>query len=162
MEALFDHPAEYAGLVADPATLMPTTVEELLRYVSPVVHMRRTATVDTRLAGTQIATGQKVVVFYGAANRDERVFDEPDRLDLRRSPNPHVAFGGGGPHFCLGAHFARLETTALMTEILTRMPDMEPAGTPDRVVSNFIAGPRHFPVRFTPGPRRRAGPAGHD
>jgi cytochrome P450 len=160
MEALFQHPAEYARLVARPAALMPSAVEELLRYVSPVVHMRRTATVDTRLAGTPIGAGQKVVVFYGAANRDERVFADPDRLDLGRRPNPHLAFGGGGPHFCLGAHFARLETTALMTELVTRMPDMEPAGEPERLVSNFIAGPKHFPVRFTPGPRRRAGPGG--
>ena len=156
MEALFQHPTEYARLIADPAALMPSAVEELLRYVSPVVHMRRTATVDTMVAGTPIRSGQKVVVFYAAANRDERVFADPDRLDLSRSPNPHVAFGGGGPHFCLGAHFARLETTALLTEMLTRMPDMEPAGQPERHLSNFIAGPRHFPVCFTPGPRRRA------
>ena len=154
MEALFQHPAERNRLVANPATLMPSAVEELLRYVSPVVHMRRTTTVDTDLAGTAIAAGQKIVVFYASANRDERVFDEPDRLDVGRVPNPHLAFGGGGPHFCLGAHFARVETSALLTEMLTRMPDVEPAGEPERLVSNFIAGPRHYPVRFTPGPRR--------
>ena len=154
MEALFQHPAERNRLVANPATLMPSAVEELLRYVSPVVHMRRTTTVETDLAGTAIAAGQKIVVFYASANRDERVFDEPDRLDVGRVPNPHLAFGGGGPHFCLGAHFARVETSALLTEMLTRMPDVEPAGEPERLVSNFIAGPRHYPVRFTPGPRR--------
>jgi cytochrome P450 len=156
LEAVFQHPVERDRLVDCPNELMPTAIEELLRYVSPVVHMRRTATRDTVLAGTPIAAGQKVAVFYAAANRDEAIFNDPDRLDLGRNPNPHIAFGGGGPHFCLGAHFARLETSALLTEMFTRMPDIQPAGDPERLVSNFIAGPRHFPVRFTPGPRREA------
>jgi cytochrome P450 len=155
IEALFHHPAERDRFAANPAELMPTAVEELLRYVSPVVHMRRTATRDFELAGTPITAGQKVVVFYAAANRDEAIFGDPDRLDLGRTPNPHIAFGGGGPHFCLGAHFARLETSAILAEIFTRMPDLEPTGLPERLVSNFIAGPRRFPVRFTPGPRRQ-------
>ncbi len=153
LQALFAHPGEGARLAADIDGLMPTAVEELLRYVSPVVHMRRTATRDAELGSRQIAAGDKVVVFYGSANRDESVFPDPDRLDLGRAPNPHVAFGGGGAHFCLGAHFARLEVAAMLRAVLTRMPDLEPAGEAEPLVSNFVNGPRHLPVRFTPGPR---------
>jgi cytochrome P450 len=153
LQVLFAHPAERARLAADLDGLMPTAVEELLRYVSPVVHMRRTATQDTELGGQRIRARDKVVVFYGSANRDETVFAQPDRLDLGRSPNPHVAFGGGGAHFCLGAHFARLEVAAMLRAVLTRMPDLEPIGEAEPLVSNFIHGPRHLPVRFTPRPR---------
>lgn len=152
--ALFDHPGERARLQADPAGLMGTAVEELLRWVSPVVHMRRTATADVELAGRPVAEGDKVVVFYGSANRDAAVFVDPDRMDLARNPNEHVAFGAGGPHFCLGAHIARLETSALLGEVLTRLPDLEPAGEPSWLPSNFVSGPASMPVRFTPGARR--------
>lgn len=155
VEVLLDNPGELRRLAADPVGLMPTAVEELLRYVSPVVHMRRTATADTTLGGQAIAEGDKVVVFYASANRDETVWSAPDVLDLSRTPNDHLAFGGGGPHMCLGAHFARLETTALLGQIVTRMQDIRPVGPIERLPSTFIAGPRHFPVEFhaRKGPR---------
>lgn len=147
LAALFEHPDERRRLAADPA-LLPTAIEEMLRWVSPVVYMRRTATRDTELAGRTIAAGDKVVMYYGSANRDERVFDQPDRFDVARSPNDHVAFGGGGPHVCLGAHLARLEIDALLREVLTRLPGLEPAGPVEWLASNFISGPRRLPVRF--------------
>lgn len=149
VQALLEHPDQLAALRANPDGLLPTAVEELLRWVSPVVHMRRTATVDTRLSGQPIARGEKVVVFYGSANRDERVFPDPDRFDLARDPNPHVAFGGGGPHFCLGSYFARLETAAVLRQIVTRLADLAPAGPAPRLASTFVCGPRSMPVTFT-------------
>ena len=152
-QVLFEEPEQRAWLQADLHGRVDTAVEELLRVVSPVVHMRRTATRDTALGGRSIHAGDKVVMFYGSANRDETVFDDPDRVDLGRDPNPHVAFGGGGPHYCLGAHFARVETRAMLIEVLSRLPDLEPDGEPEWLVSNFICGPTHLPVRFTPAPR---------
>ncbi|HEX7355615.1 MAG TPA: cytochrome P450 [Mycobacteriales bacterium] len=148
VQALLEHPDQLAALRADPDGLLPTAVEELLRWVSPVVHMRRTATADTVLAGQPVAAGDKVVVFYGSANRDERVFTEPDRFDLTRAPNPHVAFGGGGPHFCLGSYFARLETSAILRQIVTRLDGLAPAGPAPRLPSTFVCGPKSFPVTF--------------
>ena len=153
MQALFEHPAELERLLADPVGLLPTAIEELLRWVSPVVYMRRTATVDTELAGQAIAAGDKVVMYYGSANRDPACVAEPERFDLTRSPNPHVAFGGGGPHFCLGAHLARIEIEALLAELLRRLDDLEPVGEPTWMGSNFIFGPTSLPVRFRPGAR---------
>jgi cytochrome P450 len=150
MNALFEHPGERARLLADLDGLLPTAIEEMLRWVSPVVYMRRTATTDTEMAGVPIRAGDKVVMYYGAANRDPDVFPDPDRFDVSRRPNDHVAFGGGGPHFCLGAHLARLEIEALLREILVRLPDMEPAGPVEWLPSNFISGPKRLPVRFTP------------
>ena len=152
-QVLFDHPQQRAWLQADLHGRVDTAVEELLRVVSPVVHMRRTATRDTVLGERSIHAGDKVVMFYGSANRDESVFDDPDRVDLGRDPNPHVAFGGGGPHYCLGAHFARVETRAMLVEVLSRLPDLEPDGAPQWLASNFICGPTHLPVRFTPTSR---------
>jgi cytochrome P450 len=153
VHALFEHPDQLAALRAEPGDLLPTAIEELLRYVSPVVHMRRRATRDTELRGTAIAEGDRVVMYYGAANRDPAVFDRPHALDLRRSPNHHVAFGGGGPHFCLGAHIARLEIDALLRQVLARLDDLAPAGDPQWLASNFISGPTHLPVTFRPGAR---------
>jgi cytochrome P450 len=150
MQALFDHPDERARLVADLDGLLPTAIEEMLRWVSPVVYMRRRATRDAVVGEREIAEGQKVVMYYGAANRDAAAFDSPDRFDVGRTPNDHVAFGGGGPHFCLGAHIGRLEIAAMFREILTRLPDMEPDGDIEWLPSNFISGPKHLPVRFTP------------
>jgi cytochrome P450 len=149
MLALLDHPAERARLTAD-RSLFPTAIEEMLRWCSPVVHFRRTATHDTALGGRSIRAGDKVVVFYTAANRDEDAFVEPDRFDVGRTPNDHVAFGGGGAHFCLGAHLARLETRALFDEVLTRLPDLALDGPVVWLPSNFINGPKSMPVRFTP------------
>lgn len=154
MNALFEHPDERARLQADVDGLLPGAVDEMLRWVSPVVYMRRTATTDTTLGGRYIATGDKVVMYYGSANRDGSVFADPDRFDISRHPNDHVAFGGGGPHFCLGSHLARLEIKALLRAILTRMPDIEPAGPVTWLPSTFISGPKHLPVRFSTGPKR--------
>jgi cytochrome P450 len=151
--ALFDHPEQRRRLEADRERYLPTAIEEMLRWVSPVIHMRRTATRDVELAGTQIAAGDKVVMYYGSANRDPRAFAEPDRFDVGRTPNEHIAFGGGGPHFCLGAHLARIEINELLSEVLVRMPDLQPTGPTEWLPSNFISGPKHLPVRFTPGRR---------
>lgn len=148
IEALLDHPAEMVRLRADPDGLMPTAVEELLRWVSPVVHMRRTARHDTALGGQPIGAGDKVVLFYGSANRDESVWPDADQLDLGRQPNHHVAFGGGGPHMCLGAHVARMEIAAILREIVTRMDNIRAVGPIERLPSTFIAGPKHFPIGF--------------
>ena len=148
MLALFEHPDERRRLQAD-LGLLPTAIEEMLRWVSPVIYMRRRATRATSLGGRTIAEGDKVVMYYGAANRDPAAFTDPDRFDVARAPNDHVAFGGGGPHFCLGAHVARIEIDALLRQLLTRLPDMEPAGDVEWLPSNFISGPKHLPVRFT-------------
>lgn len=149
LHALFEHPDQMARLRADIDGLMPTAVEELLRWVSPVVYMRRTALRDTVLAGQEIAGGDKVVMYYGSANRDPAIFAEPDVLDIGRRPNPHIAFGGGGPHFCLGAHLARIEIEALLREVVARLDGLEPDGTPQWMGSNFIFGPTSLPARFT-------------
>jgi cytochrome P450 len=147
--ALIEHPDELARLRAEPE-LMTTAVEELLRFTSPVWHFRRTATSDTEIAGQAIRAGDKVVVWFASANRDPDVFPDPDRLDLGRKPNDHAVFGRGGPHFCLGAHLARLELQVLLTELLPRVERIELAGRPVRVRSNFANGLRSLPVRVTP------------
>ena len=157
VHALFEHPDQLDVLRRDIDASLPVASEELLRWVSPVVYMRRTAMVDTELAGVSISAGDKVVMYYGSANRDADAFGEPDRLHLARTPNDHLAFGGGGPHFCLGAHLARIEIHALLREILTRMPELEPAGPAQWQPSTFISGPKHLPVRFRPGRRSTAG-----
>ena len=154
--ALLERPDELARLRADLDRNLPTAREELLRFISPVVYMRRTALEDAEIAGRRIAEGDKVVLYYGSANRDPRAFEEPDRLDVARSPNHHVAFGATGAHFCLGAQVARVEIDAMLREILTRMEGLELAGEPEWLASNFISGPRHVPIRFRPGPRRAA------
>lgn len=125
-----------------------TAVDELLRFHPPVLSFRRTATRDTELAGQPIAAGDKVVVFHASANYDERVFADPLRLDLTRAPNPHVSFGDG-PHVCLGAHFARLQLRLLHEEMAKAMVDIETAGAPRRLVSNFINGVKSLPVRVS-------------
>lgn len=153
MLALLERPDELARLRADIEGLLPTAREELLRFTSPVVYMRRTAKQDAEVGGQKIREGDKLALYYGSANRDEAVFDEPDRLDVARSPNHHVAFGATGAHFCLGAQLARVEIDAMLREILTRMHDLELAGEPEWLSSNFISGPREMPVRFRPGSR---------
>jgi cytochrome P450 len=153
MLALLDHPDQYARLRADSERLLPGAREEMLRFLSPVVYMRRTATRRTEIGGTVIEEGDKLAMYYGAANRDPAAFDRADRFDIGRSPNYHVAFGGGGAHFCLGAHLARIEIDALLREILARMPAIELTAEPEWLSSNFISGPRRMPVRFPAGPR---------
>lgn len=153
MQQLFDHPAERARLVADLDGLLPSAVEEMLRYTSPVAHFQRTVTADTMLRGVDLRAGDRVVVFYGSANRDEDVFDDPDRFDVGRNPNPHVAFGAGGPHLCLGLHVARIEIAAMFRELLSRLPDLQPTGPSEVLASSFIAGIKSMPVAFTPTSR---------
>ena len=150
VQLLFDHPDQRARLSADLESLVPSAVEEMLRYTSPVAHFRRTAMEDTFIRGQEIAAGDKVVIFYGSANRDEDVFEQPDVFDVGRDPNPHLAFGGGGAHLCLGMHVARIETASLLRELLIRLPDISPAGEPERLASSFIVGYHSLPVRFTP------------
>src|SRR5437588_769298 len=154
MLALIEHPDQRARLLRDPS-LLSGAVEEMLRFGTPVMHFRRTASRDTEIAGQPVAEGDKVVIWYVSANRDENVFPDPHRFDVERSPNEHVAFGGGGPHFCLGANLARMEIRALFDAVLRRLPDMELAGPVERLRSNFIHGIKHMPVSFTPAPARR-------
>jgi len=151
MLTLIEHPAERGRLLADPA-LVPSAVEEMLRWVSPVMHFRRTATRDVELHGQHIREGDKVTVWYGSGNRDETIFPHADRFDVGRSPNDHLAFGFG-PHFCLGAHLARLEIRLMFEELLRRMPDVRLAGPVERLRSNFIHGIKRMPVEFTPSRR---------
>jgi cytochrome P450 len=141
---LAQHPDDYATLRAESSEL-GSAVDELLRLHPPVLSFRRTAALDTELAGQRIRAGDKVVVFHASANHDERVFSDPDRLDLTRSPNPHVSFGDG-PHVCLGAHFARLQLRVLYEETLRALPVLRTAGPARRLVSNFINGIKSLPL----------------
>ena len=147
--ALIKHPAERQRLDADPS-LMPTAIEEMLRYTSPVTVFLRTATKDTELRGIPVKAGERAAIFYPSANRDETRFADPDRFDVSRAPNPHLAFGGGGTHFCLGANLARVEASAIIPEVLSRMNGLELAGPVERVRSYLINGIHSMPVRFTP------------
>ncbi|MEU1670659.1 cytochrome P450 [Streptomyces roseifaciens] len=144
--ALLDHPDQFALLRSRPE-LVPSAVEEMLRYWPPVVHFRRTAAHDTELGGRLIRRGEKVAVFHPSANRDERVFPDPDRFDVTRTPNDHVSFGYG-PHFCPGAHLARAQMRAVLRAVLDRRPGLERAGEPVRLTSNFQNGLKHLPVRW--------------
>jgi cholest-4-en-3-one 26-monooxygenase len=148
MVALLEHPDQLARLRAD-RSLLPTAVEEMLRWASPVMNFRRTATRDLELGGQQIAEGDKVVIWYVSANRDEQQFPDPFTFDVGRTPNEHVAFGGSGPHFCLGANLARSEINIMFEEILDRLDDIELAGDVSRLRSNFINGLKHVPISFT-------------
>jgi cytochrome P450 len=154
MCVLMDHPEEQARLAADPS-LLPTAVEEMLRYVSPVIAFVRTAMKDTELREVPVKKGDRVAMFYPSANRDEAQFADPDRFDVTRNPNPHVAFGGGGTHFCLGANLARVEAAALVPEVLSRMKNMELTGPVERMPSTLINGIHSMPVRFTPSAMSR-------
>jgi cholest-4-en-3-one 26-monooxygenase len=149
MLALIEHPEERGKLMAD-QSLLPTAIDEMLRYASPVMYMRRTATSDFELRGQDIKQGDKMALWYIAANRDEEIFDEPHRFDITRDNKDYVAFGGGGPHFCLGANLAKLEIRVMFEELLNRLPDIELAGPPQRLRSNFINGIKHLPIQFTP------------
>jgi cholest-4-en-3-one 26-monooxygenase len=148
MQALCEFPAERERLTRDPG-LLETAVDEFVRWVSPVMQFRRTAQRDTELAGQKIREGEKVVMYYGAANRDERAFADAQRFDVTRDPNPHLGFGIG-VHFCLGASLARMEMRVMFEELLRRLPDLELAGPVKRLRSNFINGIKSMPVRFTP------------
>ena len=151
--ALIEHPEQAKLLRAEPEHY-PTAVDEMLRWGTSIHNFRRTATKDTMLGGKQIKAGDKIVIYYMAANRDPEVFDDPHLFDVTRSPNDHVAFGGGGVHYCLGANLARSEIKAAIREVVERMPDLELVGEPRRLRSDFINGIKSMPVRFTPTPRR--------
>ncbi|MDQ1375543.1 MAG: cholest-4-en-3-one 26-monooxygenase, partial [Actinomycetota bacterium] len=149
MQALMEHPDQYALLREDPS-LVDSAVEEMLRWASPVMHFRRTASRDCEIGGQPIAQGDKVVIWYISANRDEKVWDDPYTFDITRQDNQHVSFGGGGPHFCLGANLARMEARVMFREIIERFEIIEPAGDVARLRSNFINGIKHLPVRVKP------------
>jgi cholest-4-en-3-one 26-monooxygenase len=125
-------------------------VEEMLRWVSPVMNFRRQTTRPCELRGQQIEADQKVVFFHASANRDEEIFHEAHRFDITRNPNPHITFGGGGPHFCLGANLARLEIRVVFEHLLDRLPDIHQDGEMQRLQSAFINGVKHLPVAFSP------------
>jgi cytochrome P450 len=146
MLALMENPDQLRRLKED-RSLMPAAVEEILRWATPVLHFRRTATRDTELRGVKIRKGDKVVTWYISANRDGQTFPDPERFDITRRPNEHVTFGPGGPHFCLGAHLARLETRILFEELMPRLDSIELTGPVERMRSNFVNGIKHMPVR---------------
>jgi len=146
--ALCNHPQELARLRAG-MSLIDSAVEEILRWTSPLHHMSREAVVDIEVGGQTVHAGDKVIMWYPSANRDESVFEDPYRFDITRNPNEHLAFGIG-EHFCLGAGFARREIKVMFEELLGRFPDIQLDGPPERLRSNFINGIKHLPVRFTP------------
>jgi len=156
MATFFEHPDQWELLRKD-RSLLPDAVEEMLRFVTPVMNFRRQATADFELGGQKIEADSKVVFFHISANRDELAFDNPQTFDITRNPNPHMAFGAGGPHFCLGANLARMEIRVMFEHLLDRLPDMELAGDVQRLQSAFISGVKHIPITFPTGPRVSAG-----
>lgn len=156
LRLLTDHPEQRGRWLSDLERYLPTAVEEIVRVASPVIWMRRSLTQDFDLNGHRFAEGDKVLLMYWSGNRDESVFDDPYTFDITRDPNPHVGFGGPGPHYCLGAHLARREITVMFRELLRRVPDIRASGAPDRLKSSFINGIKHLPCEFTPGGTRSA------
>jgi cytochrome P450 len=146
--ALSENPDQRAAWMADPS-LDKTAVEEIVRWVSPVTWMRRTATQDGEINGHSFKEGDKFLLFYAAANRDPEAFENPHRFDIARNPNNHVGFGGHGPHFCLGAHLARRELAVTFRRLFEICPDLEITGEPDRLRSSFVNGLKRLPARFT-------------
>ncbi|ROO89422.1 cytochrome P450 [Actinocorallia herbida] len=142
------HPEQRALLLSDYEAHAPGAIEEIVRFVSPVIWMRRTATRDTTLNDHEIKAGEKLVLYYGSANRDATVFTDPDEFDIARSPNPHIGFGGPGPHFCLGAHLARREVNVMFRRLFAAFPEIR-SGEPDRLFSNFINGIKHLPYTLS-------------
>ena len=152
LRTLLEHPAVLAELREDPG-LIEAAVEEVLRHTTVVQWFVRTATTDTEVGGQAIRAGEKLVMWYASGSRDEAVFDDPQAFDVHREKAPHMAFGGGGRHFCLGSAVARLELRVLFEEVLRRMPDLALAGEPERLVSSWANAHTTLPIRFTPGPR---------
>ncbi len=148
MKALCDYPEQRRIWASDFERIAPTAVEEIVRWATPVIHFRRTATRDTVLAGQPIRGGEKVVMWYNSGNRDEAVFDDPYRFDVQRTPNEHVGFGGPGPHFCLGAHLARREITVMFRQLFSRLPDLQVTGEPAPLRSFFINGIKRLPCEI--------------
>tara|TARA_B100000676_G_scaffold263036_1_gene274506 strand:+ start:646 stop:1923 length:1278 start_codon:yes stop_codon:yes gene_type:complete len=150
LQLLTENPEQRDRWLADLDGVLPTAVEEIVRMSSPVIHFRRTVTSDgVRLGGHEFSEGDKVVLFYASANRDETVFVDPECFDVTREPNPHVGFGGPGPHFCLGAHLARRQVGAMFRELLSRFPEVRSTAEPDRLRSNFVNGIKHLPCSLT-------------
>jgi cholest-4-en-3-one 26-monooxygenase len=149
MYAFTQHPAQWAKLKADPG-LIPVAADEIVRYVTPVTMFRRQAIQDVEVGGVTIRAGDKVVIYYASANRDESVFTDPDVFDVTREPNPHVGFGGGGPHFCLGRHLAKLELECFFRSLIQQVDHVELVAEPRRLRSNFINGIKEMTVRFVP------------
>jgi cytochrome P450 len=145
---LTEHPDQRELLLGDLEGRLPGAVDEIVRFVSPVIYMRRSMTRDCTLNGNDYREGDKAVLFYWSANRDETVFTDPAEFDITRTPNPHVGFGAAGPHFCLGAHLARREITVMLRELLGRIPEVSAAGPPDRLLSSFINGIKRLPCAF--------------
>ena len=153
LKVLTDNPDQRKAWTTDFEGVAATAVEEIVRWATPVIWMRRTATEDSTVGGESIAAGSKLLLFYNSGNRDDTVFTDPFRFDVLRDPNPHVGFGGPGPHFCLGAHLARREITVMFRELFRRLPDIEACGPPEQLQSNFINGIKHLPCTFTPSGR---------
>jgi cytochrome P450 len=149
MLALAEHREQWRRLADDPQLVWTAGADEILRWSSPVLHFRRTATRDVELGGQTIRAGDKVVVWYVSANFDEEVFADPLRFDVGRQPNPHITFGGGGPHFCLGVHLAKLEVQVMFDALLPRLADIELTGRPERMRTNFTNALKRMPVRVT-------------
>jgi cytochrome P450 len=147
MLALIENRDQWRRLAEDPEFVWTTAADEILRWSSPVLHFRRTATVDVELAGRTINAGDKIVIWYVSANFDEQVFEDPLGFDVSRRPNPHITFGGGGPHFCLGAHLAKLEVQIMFEALVKRVADMELTGPPERMRTNFTNALKRMPVR---------------
>jgi methyl-branched lipid omega-hydroxylase len=148
--AMTQYPDQRALWQADPEGIAATGVDEIVRWGSPVIWMRRTVAADTVLSGTELHAGDKVIMFYNSANRDEDVFEDPYTFDVRRTPNPHIGFGAAGPHFCLGAHLARQEIEVMFRRLFERLPDIRASSEPDRLLSPFINGIKHMDCTFTP------------
>jgi cytochrome P450 len=148
LKLLTDNPEQRALLLSDFDGRIGPAIEEIVRLSTPVIQFRRTVTRDHEMNGQTYRAGDKVLLYYNSANRDEEVFEDPDAFDITRSPNPHVGFGGPGPHFCLGAHLARREITVMFRELFTRLPGIRATGEPDRLYSSFINGIKHLPCEF--------------
>ena len=160
MDALFAHPDQLDDFIANLGDhdYMMTAMDEILRWSTPVMHFRRTATRDTEIRDTKISKGDKILIWHVSANMDEEQFVDPFHFDLRRTPNDHISFGGGGAHYCLGANLARAELEIIYREAMSRLGDMHPTGPAQVLRSNFIAGVKHLPVAFTPGKRKHPQP----
>ncbi len=152
MQAFFDFPDQWEKFRADPDRYMDTAIDEIVRWATPVLNFRRQAMQDYEIGGVQIKKGDKVVMWHIAANRDPRAFDEPWTFDIERTPNDHVGFGGGGPHYCLGANLAKMEIRLMFRGLATRLPDIRLDGEVKYLRSNFIGGIKAMPVVFTPSP----------
>ena len=150
--AMTQYPEQRARWQADPVNIAATGVDEIVRWGSPVIWMRRTLSQDALLGDAELKEGDRVLLFYNSANRDEDVFDDPFTFDVGRDPNPHIGFGGAGPHFCLGAHLARQEIDVMFRQLFERLPDIVSVGEPDRLRSAFINGIKHLDCTFTPTP----------